>query len=130
MSNHRNIAVLSHHQPAGSRAGTFLPPDVADELVRRMAAERLSAKVIRMMRPDSVFLAAVKAVLPEVRYVPVKLPAVEVENCRFVPPASDPRPRASALRAAWDWKRELGALPEAIRPDAHERFYSGIEISA
>jgi hypothetical protein len=82
---------------------------VADELVRRMAAERLSAKVIRMMRPDSVFLAAVKAVLPEIKFVPVKLPPAEIGNCKFVRPASDPRPSFATVRAGWDWSQEVSA---------------------
>lgn len=68
-----------------------------------MAAERISAKVIRMMRPDSVFLPAIKAVLPEVKYIPTKLPAREVENCKFIPPKTDKRPSLLAIRAGWEW---------------------------
>jgi hypothetical protein len=107
VSNHRNIGVLSHHQPIGSRTGTFVPRDIADLLVQRMAAERISAKTIRMMHPCSVFLEAVRAVLPQTRYIPTRLPSREVENCFFVPPASDKRPRVATLRAAWDWSKEL-----------------------
>lgn len=106
MSNHRNVAVLSHHQPIGSRTGTYLPADIAELMVQRMAAEKISAKVIRMMRPDSIFLAAVKFVLPDTRFIPTKLPPAEVENCKFVPPASDLRPNGAAIRANWDWDQE------------------------
>ncbi len=88
-----------------------MPTDVADQLVQRMAAERISAKVIRMMRPDSVFLAAVKTVLPQVKYVPMKLPPVEVENCKFIRPKTDPRPSVAAIRAGWDWSHD--PLPAA-----------------
>ena len=103
MSNHRNVAVLSHHQPVGSRTGTFLPADVADLLVQRMAAERISAKVIRMMRPDSVFLPAVQKVTPHVRYIPTKLPPREVENCKFIKPPQDKTPTMGVIRAGWKW---------------------------
>jgi hypothetical protein len=81
------VAVLSHHQPAGSKTGTFLPREVAEQLVQRMAAERISSKVIRMMSPSSVFLPAVQSVAPgTTRYVPTKLSSGEIGNCRFFPP--------------------------------------------
>jgi hypothetical protein len=55
-----------------------------------MAAEKISAKVIRMMGPDSIFLPAVQSVLPQTRYVPEKLPfGGEIGNCRFIPPHDD-----------------------------------------
>lgn len=100
------VAVLSHQQPIGSRTSTFIPRDVADGLVQRMAAERLSQGVIRMMPPSSIFLPAVKSALPQVKYVPMKLPPVEVENCKFVRPTSDVRPSLASIRAGWNWSRE------------------------
>jgi hypothetical protein len=110
VSNHRNVAVLSHHQPAGSRTGTFVPRDVADELVRRLAAERISAKVIRMMPPDSVFLPALELFLlsdgSAVRYIPSQLPPAEIATCKFIPPRTDPRPSFDSVRAGWDWNFE------------------------
>lgn len=55
-----------------------------------MAAEQISQGVIRMMAPDSVFLPAVIAVQPEVRYIPTKLPpSGEITGTRFRQP-SDP----------------------------------------
>ncbi|MGH9505254.1 MAG: hypothetical protein ACRD20_20565 [Terriglobales bacterium] len=79
---------------------------MAEQLVQRMAAEKISAKVIRMMPPDSVFLSAVKLVLPDIRFIPTKLPPAEVGGCRFLRPASDPRPSFSTIRAGWDWANE------------------------
>lgn len=100
----------------GSRTRTAIPADVADELVQRMAAEKISQSVIRMMRPDSVYLSAVQKFSPEVRYIPVKLPGREVENCYFVPPISDKRPRLSTLKAGWDWSHE--AFPDDLQVSA------------
>lgn len=90
MSNHRNIAVLSHHQPIGARTGTFIPSDVAEQLVQRMAAEKISAKVIRMLSPESVFLPAVISVSPGTRLISAKLPpSGDIAGTRFRQP-SDP----------------------------------------
>lgn len=111
MSHHRNIAVLAHHQPVGSHAGTYVPRAVAAELVRRMVVERISARVIRMLPPSSVFLAAMQAVLPLVKYIPARLPSAEIENCYFSPPRSDPAPRLSTVRSEWDWSMDPEFLP-------------------
>lgn len=54
-----NVAVLSHNQEVPTsllqRGITFIPKDVANEMVRQMAAERISAKLIRLMPPGSIF---------------------------------------------------------------------------
>lgn len=56
-------------------------------MVRRMVAERISRKLIRMLPPDSLFRAAKLA--PEIgNYIPERLPPREVENCKFKPPTS------------------------------------------
>lgn len=60
MSNHRNIGVLAHYQAIDARPTAHVPPDSADELVHRMVCERISSKVIRMLSPESVFLAATR----------------------------------------------------------------------
>jgi hypothetical protein len=64
--------------------------DIADLLVQRMIAERISRKLIRMMPPNSVFGAAAKIALPQIqfRYVPEKLPPAEVEGAYFQQPES------------------------------------------
>lgn len=100
------IAVLDWHQPDQAKAHTFVPFETAQLLLRRMAAESISAKVIRMMPPGSVFTPALQIMLAPVRYVPMSFPPVEVENCRFVPAASDSRPRMAAIRANWDWSHD------------------------
>lgn len=64
VSNHRNIGVLAHYQPLGVRPTTHVPREAADDLVRRMICERISAKVIRMLPPESVCLAATRADRP------------------------------------------------------------------
>ncbi len=62
--------------------------------------------MIRMMPPDTIFLAPVRQALPGTRFVPATLPPAEIENCRFVPPPTDPRPRLAAIQAGWDWSLE------------------------
>lgn len=52
-----------------------------------MIAERISQKVIRMLPPDSVFLAAKPACdLLLTRYIPARLPPAEIEGTYFQPP--------------------------------------------
>jgi hypothetical protein len=86
LSRHRQVGVLEHFQPAGVRAHTHVPKNVAEDLVRRMVAERVSQKVIRMFPPGSVFASPIKAALPATRYIPEKLPPAEIEGTRFQPP--------------------------------------------
>jgi len=105
VSNHRNVAVLSFHQPIGSRAGTFIQPDVAELLLQRMAAERISSKVIRMLPPDSVF-PAFRPPVSRAKFIPEVLPPVEVANCIFVRPKTDLRPSIVGVREGWDWNHE------------------------
>lgn len=87
MSHSRYVTVLAHHQPLGSTRGSSLPADVADLLVQRMVAERISQKVIRMFSPDSIF-AATKFSSEARCYIPDKLPPAEVEGTYFQPPES------------------------------------------
>ena len=80
------VGVLAHNQPLSARAGTHIASGVAEDLVRRLAAERVSRKVIRMFAPESVFL--VKRETPIANYIPEKLPPREVSGCRFRGPVS------------------------------------------
>ncbi len=83
MSHKAYVAVLACDQPAESRRRTIVPKDVADLLVQRMIAERITQRLYRMLPADSVF--------PVAKYIPIqegfvsgKLPPAEIENCRFV----------------------------------------------
>jgi len=103
----RSIGFLAHNQPLGSKPKTFVAKDDAEVLVREMFAERISAKLIRAFPPDSAF----RRLRPTRTSAYIKLPPVEIENCRFVPPRTDPRPRIASMKAAWDWTREADYLP-------------------
>lgn len=55
-----NVGVLAHYQDSTVKPSSHLPKDVAKMLVSRMAAERISHKVIRMFAPGR-FNAVTKA---------------------------------------------------------------------
>ncbi len=80
------IAVLAHHQEAKSHRDTFVPRDIADLLVERMVAERLSQGLIRMFPPDSIFPVQKFVTLP----LPWdgKLPPRDVPGVYFQEPQS------------------------------------------
>ena len=100
------VAVLDWHQDADARARTFISASDAERLVKRLAAEEIRpGKTIRMFSPDSVFYA-LRPIAPQLRSIPAKLPPAEVENCKFVPPRTDRRPRLATLRTGWDWMHE------------------------
>jgi len=63
-------------------------PDIAEVLLQRMAAEKISNKVIRRMPPNSVFLPAIKEFNPTVRYISVGLPPLEPGGTKFVGPVN------------------------------------------
>lgn len=99
------VAFLGHNQPLDRiirPAGGYLSKDDAEGLVRDFLAERISQKAIRAFPPQSSF----RILRPYLRTIPVKLPPVEVENCKFVPPNTCPRPPMVAIRAGWDWSVE------------------------
>ena len=105
MSHKAYVGVLAHFQPVDCRPSTRLSQEAADELVRRMICERINQKLIRMLPPHSVFLAA-RPNRPACFNLPEILPPVEVGNCRFIPPPTDSRPRISSVREGWDWSQE------------------------
>ena len=103
------IGIIDWHEEANSRPKTLIPQWAADLLVQRCAAEKISARIIRRFAPDSVFFA--RRPLPDSpRFIPTKLPPAEVENCKFVPPLSLPRPSMAAIRAGWDWSTDQIAI--------------------
>jgi hypothetical protein len=72
--------------------------EVADVLVQRMAAERISRRVVRLLPPDSVFLPAKN--FPQTHYQPdqpLGLPPAELPGLHFVHP--DPVAYRRMLRA-------------------------------
>jgi hypothetical protein len=115
VSHKAHIEVLAWHQPEDARSGTFVPADVAHDLLQRLAAERINSKKIRMFSPDSVYLAG-RQLSPEyddvLRALP--LPPVEVGNCKFVPPSTERNPDIAHVNIEnvmiaaqrWDWSAE------------------------
>lgn len=103
--------VLDWHQEANERARTFLAASDAENLVQRLAAEKIRKGVIRMFAPDSVFYA-LRPVAPQQRFIPAKLPPIESRDCYFVPPETAEVPSWAGVREGWDWKPE--SLPAAI----------------
>ena len=93
------VGVLSPQQALGARPSTFIAKEDAAFLVHRMAAEKISNKVIRLFAPDSPFRAIKPA---RNSYVPAKLPSAEMPGLRFAH-ASMRRPM-SAIRG------ELGTV--------------------
>lgn len=115
MSHKAHIEVLAWHQPQDARSRTFVPADVAHDLLQRLAAEKINSKKIRMFAPDSVYMAG-RQLSPEydaiLRALP--MPPAEIGNCKFVPPAIERNPQIAAVRIentfaamqSWDWSQE------------------------
>ncbi len=76
------VGVLAHNQPLSARASTHIASRVAEDLVKRLVAERISRKLIRMFAPGSVFVTTQREA-PIANYIPEKLPPREVSGCRF-----------------------------------------------
>lgn len=115
MSHKAHIEVLAWHQPEDARSGTFVPSDVAHDLLQRLAAEKINSKKIRMFSPDSVYMAG-RQLSPQwdcvLRALP--LPPAEIGNCKFVPPEIEPNPQIARVNVdnvlvaaqRWDWAFE------------------------
>jgi len=62
------------------------------------------------------YLPSGKALVPDPAAVEsLTLPRVELPGVKYVPPATDPRPRISTVRQGWDWSieaRHSSAVPE------------------
>lgn len=101
------VAVLSPNQPSSAHASTFMRREDAEFLLKRLILEKISARVYRMLPPDSVFLVARPELHPAfTRAVEVDLPlgSGEIGNCKFRPPQSAEwqtihLPPTNALRA-------------------------------
>lgn len=115
MSHKAHIEVLAWHQPEDACSRTFVPAEVARDLLQRLAAEKINSKKIRMFSPDSVYMAG-RQLSPEydaiLRALP--MPPVEVGNCKFVPPPMEKNPTIARLNVenaliaarTWDWSQE------------------------
>jgi hypothetical protein len=114
VSHKAHIEVLAWHQPEDARSRTFVPDDVARDLLQRLAAEKISSKKIRMFSPDSVYMAG-RQLSPEYDAILRSLPMPPAEiGCKFIPPPMQKNstlPRINVdnvLIAApnWDWTME------------------------
>jgi hypothetical protein len=85
-----NAGVLAHYESRTARPTQFIPRDVADVMVQRLAAERISQRVIRLLDPRSAFNAASPAGFPQPdnrpidNSEPLNLQAAEIPGLRFV----------------------------------------------
>lgn len=84
----RTVRVLAHYQALDCRTAAQVREEIADLLVQRLVAVRISRKLIKMLPPDSVCLAASKFLPPAVRNIPGKMPPREVAGTYFQPPRS------------------------------------------
>jgi hypothetical protein len=102
------VGVLAPEQSRFERAKSFLSKEDAEFLLSEMIAERISSKLIRLFAADSPF----RCLRPTRTTNFIQLPPREVENCFFVPPRTDKRPRLATMKAGWDWKFE--PIPEDL----------------
>lgn len=84
----QQIGILDWHQEANVRPTTFIPKWAADLLVSRLAAEKLSGKVIRRFAPDSVFYARQPFRSEPQDLSKLSLAPVEVDGSRFRAPSN------------------------------------------
>lgn len=99
-----NAGVLAHYESRTSRPTQFIPVDVAEVLVQRMVAERLSRRVIRLFSPESIFQAAKFFPQPIASSsgISLELGAGELPGLRFVLPPE--------VVAAWRLVRARAAI--------------------
>jgi hypothetical protein len=112
VSHKAYVGVLAHDQPLQSRAATRVPADVAELLVKRLVAEAISRKVIRMLPPDSVCLRArdfLQHCSIERHTIDGKLPPREVNGTYFQQPRSN----------AWRLAHRMVVLPQRSLAASH-----------
>ena len=115
VSHKAYVILLAHYSPRDAKRGTKVPADVAELLVRRLAAERITQNVYRLLPPNSVFA---KLIPTTAYFVPLKLGSGEIPGVKFVPPASAiastvPRSRSLPRRREiyGDWQLAMSLLP-------------------
>lgn len=82
MSHPRHYILLAHYQHPDAK-GAQIPAEVAAQLIRRMAVEKIKQGVIRLHPPGSLFA---KANPEAVNYIPEKLGSGNIPGTKFVPP--------------------------------------------
>jgi hypothetical protein len=88
VSHPRKAGLLAHYQPLDVRPRTHILVEVAEIMVGRLVAERITRKLYRLLPPDSPFPVA-KFCPESRRYVPEKLPPREVNGTYFQAPQSE-----------------------------------------
>ena len=114
----RTVRVLAHYQPLDCRPAAQVREEIADLLVARLVAVRISRKLIKMLPPDSVCLAASKFLPPSVRNVPDKMPPREVAGTYFQPPRSISWQLAHRTVTFFDHEYRLPTRNDAARDRA------------
>lgn len=100
------VGILAANQPSTAKARTFVDRVIALEMVRRMGAEKITARLIRLFPVDSVF-SVLKPSREDVRrYVPEILPCPEISATYFEEPESLEWARGSRMPEIWDWSAE------------------------
>lgn len=108
------VGFLAHYQPIDARPSTFIPKPVAQLLVERMAAEKISNKVIRAFPPDSPFVILEPSSRPTFRdYGPTcSLAAVELAGLRYIPPRNQSARNFSVM--TWHWEHSERQLKRQV----------------
>ena len=81
------VGFLAHYQSTDCKPSTSVPKAIAELLVSRLAAERVSRKLIRAFPPGTAFTRLIQ---PSSNYIPEVMPRSEViGNVKFQLPQSD-----------------------------------------
>jgi len=110
------VGFLAHFQSIDARPACHVSQEIAEQLVTRLAAQRISQKLIRALPPDSVMLRAVPK-LAGLDGLPVRLAPYELPGLRWIPPTyARGGLTAAAQRMALRAARELANEPLAVSP--------------
>lgn len=83
----KNAGILAHYDSRTKRPTQFIPRGVADMMVQRLVAERISRRIIRLLPPESIFQAAKFFPQPSSPSLEaINLDSPELPGLRFVLP--------------------------------------------